>query len=86
MAKKITIEVDPKDLNIDNAATLKITDLEKQIKSLERKLKNRDEKIAALQQGMDMSKEVRTKVHNLCEELVAALKINCWVDDEDDCW
>jgi len=47
-----------------------ITALQKEVAALERKLATRDKKIASLQKGMNISKEIRSDIRSLAEQLV----------------
>lgn len=68
---------------IDAVTEAKIEALEKQVRSLENKLKNRDKTIKNLQAGADFTKERREKVMELANHLVETLEWSGWTEAED---
>jgi sugar-specific transcriptional regulator TrmB len=80
MAKKTTVSIDISSLDLDKLANDRIMELEKQVRSLERKLKTREQKITDLQSGMDVTKEKRAEIRDLANQLVDSLEWNGWVN------
>ena len=80
MAKKITLTVDAKDVNLDQAGREYVEQLEKKVRALEAKVLRRDKQIADLKDGMDMSKEKRLEIKELSEQLCDALEWAGWVE------
>ena len=62
------------------AVPAQIEALEKENKSLKRKLDNRDKKIRDLRQGMDLTKERRDRIRTLAVDLVDELQDSEWGD------
>jgi len=78
MSKTINVKV-PIEMISPDAAEI-INQLQKKIRSLENKLKRRDARIAALESGMDLTKERRDEIRQLATKLVNALKASEWVE------
>ena len=65
---------------IDEVTKQQIAALEKEVRSLTRKLSNRDGKISELQGGMDVSKEARTDIRDAAEHLRSLLEDAEWTE------
>lgn len=76
------IKLNEKQLN--EIARQKIEALEKENKSLKRKLSNRDNTIANLRRGMDVTKGRRKQIRDLARSLVESLEDAKWVDRHDE--
>lgn len=68
---------------LDEVTKETIKSLEKRVKSLETKLRNRDRTIQDLRKGIDISKERRATIQQLAQNLVAELQNAGWTDYDD---
>jgi len=66
---------------LDAATTaVQIKELEKQVKSLQKKLARRDGDIASMRGGMDVTRERRNTIREMAMSLVTALDEARWAD------
>lgn len=85
--KKATVVIDLEKADIDELVKQEIRDLKKQVGSLERKLKTRDNKIKDLNEYINFSKEIRVEVMTLCKNLIDLLEDKRWIEiDRYECW
>ena len=65
---------------LDEIAKKKIEALEKEVRSLNAKLANRDRKIVLMQDGMDISKDVRESIRDAALVLQELLEDAEWIE------
>lgn len=67
---------------IDAVTKARIKDLEREVRALTQKLRTRDDELARVRRGMDVSKEKREQVKQTAEFLVDLLQAAGWADYE----
>jgi predicted nucleic acid-binding Zn-ribbon protein len=72
----VKIELDKS--QIDAVTQAEITALRKEVASLERKLKTKENQLTALRDGMDVSKERRAKLRGIANDLMLELENAGW--------
>ena len=80
------MKIELSDIQIDDVVKQQIKALEKEVRSLNSKLNNRDKKIARMQGGMDLTKETRKDIRESAEHLKGLLQDAEWTEYDDGGW
>jgi len=75
----VKMEIDLSSKDIDQQLALEVERLTREKRALEAKLERREKKIAELQSGMDLTKEVRLQIRELADSLVEKLQDAQWI-------
>jgi exonuclease VII small subunit len=69
---------------VDKVVMEQIAQLERQVKTLKRKVTQRDQAIARLRGGMDVTKETRQAIQSAANDLCGLLSSAGWADYQED--
>jgi len=78
--RKVSDTIEVSSDMIEASALKKIEQLEKENKSLQSKIERREKQIAKLQHGVDLTKEKREEIAELCEQLRSRLIDAGWIE------